>query len=616
MTAAYDLFADVAELQAVDASRIQWPSPTWRGRHLEFARDVMGKRTIAKHQADILDAYYGPGRIEIGVCTGQKLGKTEDLIIIMGCDWAIEPELNFYLFGPTIDWIDEAIWPRFVPDILAAYYPCRDCMPAHRAWCALVEMDPFDKTPRPERCPNCSPLIPSELKDPRDPSKGRKSDWLDEKTCEGGLRDRSKKRAIRGYTSIKEGGKGGFSGNVRFACDESSDVSDVTRETIRGNMAGGGKFIAFGNLLHVSGWFYRLFGRETRTAWGTAPTGERIYQLSSRYSPNCQGTIKWSDGVTTANDNASRPIPGMATRKDIEALLKAWENSKNYIDARIDAKAPSIVAGQLADMGRVAAAEKRWTPNVDGTGILQLGVDVARMRDKLAIAVRRGNTIVELFAEALGQDDHVRGVELVLEYGRKHRRPHERKPRLVYDQTGPEGQAFRKELGAQKADEVFDIFPIQMGAPPSRGRNLYDKRRDQIACEFADWLKTGAIPMNAALEAQIEVTTAKQVEVSYGSKGEKWTVSRLERTNDELRPQLGGNSPDELNACQLAAYDVDGSEARESAPPASEARPVAEAAAASPAVRPAPANDVHESMDDLDMSDRLDAFTRMSWGQA
>jgi hypothetical protein len=604
MSAARKL-AQKARAADTEAAKVVWPSLAWRGRHLEFARDVLGKRTIARHQRNILDEYYSAGRIEIVVCTGQKLGKTEDLIIILGMDWATEPRLNGFIMGPKIDWIDEGLWPRFVVDILNAYYPCAECMPAHRAWCALVETDPWDETPRPERCPNCSPLIPSTLKNPKRPEEGRKSDWLDEKSCEGGLRDVSRGRAIRGYTARKEGGKGGFSGNVRFYFDESSDISDTDRETVRGNMSGGGKFIAFGNLLYLTGWFYRAFTRERGDY-------SHVLQMSSRRSPNCRGKLVWSDGVKTPeNDNNDRPIPGMATPDDIESNLRAWKKGgQNYIDARIDAKAPTVIEGQLADLDLVAAAEKRWTPSVETNGVLQLGVDVARMRDKLAIAVRRGNKIVELFAEVLNQKDHVRGVEIVLEYGTKYRGKHERKPRLVFDESGPEGQAFHKELLAQKANEVFDIYPVQMGAPP-RNRKRFDKRRDELAQGFAEWLRHGAIPANANLEAQLEVTTGKNVEVSYGSKGHKWTVLRVV-TNDELRPHLDGESPDERNACELAAWDVDGTETT-TLPPDAETNP-----GTPQAKRAAPANNTnqYDEFEGVDMADRLDMFMRHTWGQS
>lgn len=552
MSAARKL-AQKARTADTEAAKQVWPSPAWRGRHIEFARDVLGKRTLARHQAKILDEYYKPSVILailvfIVVCTGQKLGKTETMIIAAAFDFATEPRLNGLVFGPKLEHTNEVFWPRFALDILAAYYPCSECMPAHRQWCALVETNPYDETPRPERCPKCSPLIPSRLKNPKDPREGRVSEWLDEKRSENGLRAPDG-RMIRGYVARKEGGKGGFSGVLRIYLDEGSDVSDEDKRTIDGNLAGGGKAIAFGNMLYTWGWFYRAFKSDKEQYSFT-------FQLSSRRSPNCRGVLEWSDGVKTPeNDNNERPIQGMATPEGIEANLAKWRGT-NYITARIDAKPPEIVEGQLANAERVAAAERRWPP-IEPDGLLQFGVDVARVRDEFVIAPRRGNSIRDIIAQVLGDDDYARAVEILLEVGKRYRRPHERKPRLVYDASGPEGHKFGQELRAQKTDDFFDIYPIQMGHPP-RKRNLFDKRRDELAVGFAEWLKFNSIPVDGKLEADIEATTAKRVEVSYGSSGQKWEVQRV-ITNDELRPIIG-RSPDRRNACELAVLDVDGSE--------------------------------------------------------
>ena len=180
-------------------------------------------------------------------------------------------------------------------------------------------------------------------------------------------------------------------------------------------------------------------------------------------------------------------------------------------------------------------AERRWTAN-DPNGVLQFGVDVARMRDKLIIAPRRGNSIRELIGEKLGDDDYSRAVDILLEARAKYIRPHERNPRLVYDASGKEGQRFGQELRAEKRRtfrDISDIFNV-----PAKNCKLYDKKRDELACHFAEWLKFGSIPTDSELEAEIEATTAKRVEVSYGSAGNRWEVQRV-ITNDELRPILG-----------------------------------------------------------------------------
>jgi hypothetical protein len=551
-----------------------WPAPSWRGRHVEFARDVLGIRSLASHQKEDLDDYYSRERVEMAVCTGQKQGKTETLIVIILFDFATEAKLNGFIYGPKLEWIDEAIWPRLSIAATSACYPCAACRPAHEAWCDLVEADPLDETPRPERCSNCSPLIPSEPNDPAHPEKGRASDWIDAQTSAGGLHAPDG-RAVRGYAARKLGGKGGLSGKVRFYCDESSDIDDATRDTIGGNLSGGGKVVAYGNMLYRHGWFYRAFGSEKGRY-------TKVVQRSSRLSPNCRGRIEWSDGAITENGRwirfpggtdkrppglvdcphqvDDRPVRGMANRDGIEANLRAWKGT-DLIGARVDAIPPAIVEGQFVGSEVVREAESKWSPSDDGTGVLQFGVDVGRARDPLAIAERRGRKIRQIYAEVLGEEDHCRGVEILMGMVRERRRPHERRPRIVFDETGPEGSRFGKELRRYVAaskdprDDV-EIIGVQFGHPP-RNRKLFDKRRDELTHGFAAWLKAGgAIPPDGELEAEIEATVGARVEVSYGASGMKWEVIRYV-DNDTLRKTLG-RSPNRLDACKLAVVDVDG----------------------------------------------------------
>ena len=592
---------------AAKRSRVVWPARSWKKRHAEFARDVLGIRSLASHQIQILDEYYRSERAEVVACTGQKMGKTEVEIIAELFDFATEPGLNGFIFGPKLEWIDEAQWPRFVLAALGAYYPCASCVHAHRAWCALVEENPFDETPRPERCLNCSPLIPSVWKDPDCPEKGRVSDWLDPHSAAGGLRAPDG-RVIRGYASRKIGGKGGLSGNVRFYLDESSDIDDETREAIAGNMAGGGKLLAFGNMLRRRGWFYRAFkGEEKRYT--------RAYKRSSRLSPNCHGRITWSDGITTENSTSDRPVRGMADREGIEANLRAWKGTE-LIAARIDAEPPAILEGQLIPSATVVEAARDWTPDDNSTGILQFGVDVGRARDPLAIAERRGRKVLSIYAEVLGEEDHSRGVEILMGMVRARRRPHERSPRIVFDETGHEGARFGRELrryvsaSSNPLDQV-EIIGIQFGHPP-RNRKLFDKRRDELAHGFAVWLKTGSVPPDGELEAEIEATIGERVEVSYGSSGMKWEVLRVV-DNDTLRKTLG-RSPNKRNACELAVLDVDGDEAPpEDIPLAGPQAVVAPPPRRAPAARRA--NDDELSELAFNPQDAADNALRALWGR-
>jgi hypothetical protein len=88
-------------------------------------------------------------------------------------------------------------------------------------------------------------------------------------------------------------------------------------------------------------------------------------------------------------------------------------------------------------------------------------------------------------------------------------------------------------------------------------------------------------------------------------------------TNDELRPILG-RSPDKRNACELAAWDVDGSEVLELpkvenvAPSPAETRPDAPQAKRKPA--PMPANDIEDEQP-TSIYERQAMVYREVWGQ-
>lgn len=617
MTAAVPVAArrvgDALRAKGAARSRVVWPSLAWRGRHIEFARDVLGKRTFASHQRLVMDEYYSRPRIELAVCTGQKKGKTETLNTIILFDYATEPALNGFIYGPKIEWVDEALWPRLAQDAQRAYLPCAGCRADHERWCAIVETDPLDETPRPAPCAKCSPLLGP-------------GDELDPKSSESGLRA-ADGRVVRGYTSRKLGGKGGLSGKVRFWLDESSDIEDATRESAAGNMSGGGKLAAFGNLLYPHGWFARAFKSE-RSRY------DLVLQISSRLSPNCRGRIEWSDGAVTEDGRwlrfpngavkrpeglndyplapTDRPVRGMADREGVEANLRAWRGTV-LIAARIDAIPPDIVEGQIASTEVVTAAEQRWTPEDDQSGVLQFGVDVGRARDPLAIAERRGKKVRRIYAEVLGERDHARGVEILLDVVATSRRPHERPPRIVFDETGDEGQKFGRELQHQLKStrdprlQGVEVIAIQFGFPP-RNRKLYDKRRDELAINCISWMKSGgAIPPDGELEAEIDATTVERVEVSYGQSGMKWEVSRV-ISNDDMRLIIG-RSPNKFDAVKLAVLDLDGDDTAANGEPAATQIPTA--SRTSPAIEAAP------PVDDAQGSvfAQQDALYGAIWGQ-
>lgn len=520
--------ADKLRAAGAERTKICWPSNSYADNPVAFAVDVLGMRRLWSEQRRVLMEFAKP-RSWIAVSTGQKWGKTEAYIVAALHFISTRPKAQWFHFAPKIDHAKIVLWPRLAPIAKAAYKPCIRCKAAHDAWVSLPSVNPYDETPRPAPCHQCSVLFNPEHVHDVDPSTGIQ-------TADG--------RVLIAYTANKLGALGGLSGvHLAFGTDESSDVDDKVIEAIQGNSMGGAKGFFIGNPLYSIGWFANALKRDKRLY-------TFVLESSVRMTPNCRGRIVWSDGVITENHTDEQPIPGLAEPIAIERRLEAWRGANAIIAARIDGKMPEVVPGQLAPIAIVGAAEERWTAGLEGEGVLQVGVDVAKGtgRDYLAIAPARGRRILEIIRAKPGS--HAIGAQMVIDHVRKHRRKNDPVPRVVYDAGGKEGRDFGLEL--RRWEGEIEIYGIH-GTHPPRQPRLYLSLRDEIAHSFAAWLKTGAVPPDGELEAELELLTAKQVEFSW--KGKKWMVAKVP-TNEEIEKILKRH-PDGRNACELSVWQVD-----------------------------------------------------------
>src|SRR5262245_60230637 len=91
-----DDFVSAAEQRLTTISRIRWPSPVYRGRYVEFARDILGIELWSSEAWGITGPGTG-GQVEIckacaehervAVASGQKIGKTTVEAVIALCDY-------------------------------------------------------------------------------------------------------------------------------------------------------------------------------------------------------------------------------------------------------------------------------------------------------------------------------------------------------------------------------------------------------------------------------------------------------------------------------------------------------------------------------------------------
>lgn len=465
-----------------------------------FAMDALGFEPWDM-QAEWMRAV-APENSAVSVASGHKTGKSTGAASVCLWFWGTRRRARVILMAPKVEHVEVVLWPEIRRFYLSAGR-CADCS-------KRIEEEPHKALPA---CDFCSPLG-----DPKwigmDPTKG--------------LRSPDGAREIFAYTARKPDAVGGLSGpEMLFVFDEASGIDNLVFEAMSGNAAGGVRKLLLGNPLRTVGEFY-----------DSHHSGKRFYtysaQISSEDTPNVRAGEKL--------------IPGLATRGWCDECVEKWGADSVLYSVRVKGEFPRYEPGQLVPADVLEDAEERWA-TTEGTGRLQIGVDVAFTGDDAAIAPARGQKILELTAftgfDEEGLAAHVVGA------ARAHRLSHERKPLVVYDSNGV---GAKLGVALRQYEEEIDCVGVSGIAKPRRPREFH-QLRDEVACNFATWLKTGALPTDLKLQGEIMHTRAFDA-----GGGRRRVIS-----NDVLRKALG-RSPDRRNACELAVWDVRALDAYEDAP--------------------------------------------------
>jgi hypothetical protein len=306
-----------------------------------------------------------------------------------------------------------------------------------------------------------------------------------------------------------------------FIFDEASGIDEGVFEAMRGNSAGGARWVLIGNPIRTVGEFYNSHHSK-----------KKFYSLSMQ--------IPSTDTPNAIQGN--RDIPGLATREWCEQRAEEWGKDSQLYAVRVLGKFPRYEQGQLISVDELEASEKRWHEHSmdPATGQLVLGVDVGFTGDDAAIAVKRGNRILKL-TSLQGIDEETLASNIVAE-ARAFRGERERRPVVQYDSNGPGaklGRALR-----QYADEIEAV--AVNGTNRSHNAREHHQLRDEIADRFAEWVKReGELPEDLKLEGEILATRTTRTPA-----GAKRVLS------NEFIKKLIGRSPDRRNACELAVWDT------------------------------------------------------------
>lgn len=327
-------------------------------------------------------------------------------------------------------------------------------------------------------------------------------------------------RWILGFATDRADNMGGQSGpSMLFVVDESSGVPDTIWEAIRGNLAGGGKVLCFGNPLRPSGWFYDLF-KDRRDSWN-------LLRLSSLEAADYQRDV--------------RRVPGLANHLALQEEWAGLEGTAAYA-CRVLGEFPTQGADSIIAVSLIDEALARWSAT-PAAGRIEIGVDVARDGDdESVIAPVLGMKALPPRA-VHGYDTHqVAGaaLEVARELYRLHGGP---KPRIKIDAIGYGAGVFDCVSRESDVEAVAVVVSKSPTSQPTAGPG-YDRLRDQLWFAGREWLQRGgALPADRKLEAELAAPR-----FSFTAAGKLKVESK-----QELKRRIR-RSPDRADALLLAVY--------------------------------------------------------------
>jgi phage terminase large subunit len=491
--------ADAARELGAGDRRWAFPLTRYQKKPEAFCREVLGIELMPE-QAEILRAVVDAPRV--AVAGGRKVGK-DFVTSAIGC-WffACFPGARVRFTAVTDEQVKVVFWRELVAMVRGA----GRCLACKRA-------DPSG--PRP--CPHSAVLAePDEI-----PVLART-----------GIK-KSDGRELVGYTLGEAAAGRGISGGYQLdIIDEASDVDDDRIETIDGNHLGCvvGRTILLSNPSRTSGQFYRAF-HEEKKLWRT------FYRSSLEIAKKYGGKI-----------------PGIARLDQVEEFIEKHGADSDLVMVHIHGRFPETSEGKVFPIHMILAAQSRHgkTP---AAGPLYLGIDVAGETgsgDDSAFAIRRGSLCLEVLTRrALSPEQHLsEALRIIAQHPSED--PTEL-PVVVVDIGGDPGSkvrgvfaAYMQTVWSAPPFRVVYVDASRKGIKYQRNAPAFDRVRDELVANMADWLRAGgAIPKDPRLAH--ELNEYRWLEQPLGS------ASKL-IDKRKMRETLGGQSPDMADALALACW--------------------------------------------------------------
>lgn len=496
-----------------DALGIRWPDQRYWERPVAFAEEILGMR-MWDAQRRILEAYVQHKRVSVR--SGHKVSKSCTAAVIALHFYCSKEDARVVFTSTTSRQVDAILW-RELGKIRSRAGCCLACREA----CAIA------RRPEPRPCPHSS-LIGGSMNS----------------LARSGFRS-ADFREISGFTARDAEAVAGISGaNLLYLPDEASGIEDPIFEAIEGNRAGGARMVMFSNPTRTEGEFYRS---HTDKALRFENDGSPVVDAKGKpvgfYFP-----IQVSSEETPNVVEQREVIPGLATHEWVEEKRLEWGVDSPLYKVRVKGEFVENEDGKILTIHALGEAEKRWatTPAV---GRLHIGLDPAgpgEAGDESAFAIRRGQRVIAVRARrALNDDAHL--VE-VLGLLKEHRQTDDALPVVTVDREGPIGSSLYGRLRAYAAvhEGSFIVVGVRSSDKSRRRRDLYDRVRDELWANLADWIREGgAIPEDARLSKELHAPSW------HGQINGSIKVT----PKSELRKMLDGRSTDRADAVALAVWE-------------------------------------------------------------
>ncbi len=460
-----------------------WPNQKYLNRPADFVREVLGEEPLP-WQIEWFDTVMGHSRV--ATRSGQKTGKTKAVI------W-----LALYIYCTYAD--------------------------------AQIIVTATQK-------PQVKGVLWKQLEDTIRLARRRKGFEIEDpaQNPETGLRSEDG-RIIRGTTTREVEAISGISGgSLWFIIDEASSLPQAKFEGIDGNTIGGGHIIMISNPTRTEGPFFDVFHHPTKKlAWKT------FHWNSEEVARFCQ--------------DRNLAIPGIANAGTIEMWEQTYQRDSVFFRQRVLGDFILNEQGKCISLDLIEKAKENYV-GVGHDGHLVVAVDCAgpgNEGDKWGFAVRRGNEIRRVYTRiGLSLDAglaEVRGLFSDHRWG-------DEIPRLVIDSEGPIGGAFfakckivGEELAKTQPGKAWETFGVRASFPARRRPAEYERVREELWRNLADWLRDGGSlpPDDPELETELH---APNWEAQIHS-------PKLKVTDKKHLREILDRSPDKADAVCLAAWN-------------------------------------------------------------